>query len=217
MNNSEIKICGLSTTQSIQSVIDGGANYIGFIFFEKSPRNISLELASELSNYAGNKIKKVSVSVNASEAFLDEIVGALKPDFIQLHGSETPKDCQNIKDKYNIPIIKAFAITGLEDLQKTEAYFECADKLLFDAKAPKGSNLPGGNGVSFDWNLLKEFKSPVPYMLSGGIDENNVIEALEISGAKAVDISSGVESAPGVKDIAKITRLIKTIRETKAG
>lgn len=186
---------------------------MGLIFFEKSPRNVSISQAKDLSRFAGAALKKVAVTVNATDDFLDKIVEAMKPDYIQLHGSETVERCLEVKQRYGVNIVKAFAITAEEDLIKTNAYAEIVDKFLFDAKAPKNSALPGGNGISFDWKLLSKFVSAKPYMLSGGIDELNVINALKISGAKAVDLSSGVESAPGVKDIEKIKNLIKVIRE----
>lgn len=212
MSKIEIKICGLSTEESVAAVINNGADYMGLIFFEKSPRNVSVSKAKQLSAFAGSKLKKIAVTVNASNEFLDQIVEAMQPDFIQLHGSETVERCLEVKKRYGIKIVKAFAITDKADLEKTNAYAQVADKFLFDAKAPKNSNLPGGNGVSFDWKLLSKFISAKPYMLSGGINEDKVINALEISGANAVDLSSGVESAPGIKDIEKIKNLIKVIR-----
>jgi len=209
----EIKICGLSTIEAIDAVIGDGAHYVGFIFFEKSPRHISLETAHQLSSHIDGRINKVAVTVNADDAFLDQMVEALEPDMLQLHGSETPQRVSEIKVNYGLPVMKAFAISTLDDLQKSKPYIGIVDRFLFDAKAPKGSNLPGGNGVSFDWNLLKQFGDPKDYMLSGGLDEANVTEALRVSGASAIDISSGVESSPGVKDIAKITSFIKTIKQ----
>lgn len=216
MPKTEIKICGLSTPQSVAAVIEGGADYMGLIFFEKSPRNVSVAKAKELCEFASSKIKKVVVTVNASDALLDEIVEATNPDYIQLHGSETVERCLEVKQRYSLKIIKAFAITNGADLQSSNVYADAVDKFLFDAKAPKNSDLPGGNGVSFDWKLLSNFVSAKPYMLSGGIDEHNVIDALKISGAKAIDLSSGVEASPGIKDIDKISNLIKVIREFDA-
>lgn len=213
MSQTEIKICGLSTIESVSAVISGGADYMGLIFFEKSPRNVSVLQAKKLSNFAGSALKKVAVTVNATDEFLDQIVEAMKPDFIQLHGAETIDRCLEVRKRYGIKVVKAFAITADADLQKSNVYADAVDKFLFDAKAPKDSQLPGGNGVSFDWKLLSKFVSAKPYMLSGGIDELNVINALKISGAKAIDLSSGVEASPGVKNIEKIKNLIKVIRE----
>lgn len=208
----EIKICGLSTHEAVASCMESGVDLIGFIFFEKSPRHLSLEKASELSGIAGKAVGKVAVTVNASTAMQDAIVKQVKPNFLQLHGSETPEQVAEIKARYGLPVIKAFAIRDSEDFKQLDAYAGIADRFLLDAKAPKGSDLPGGNGVSFDWNLLANFKTSTPVMLSGGLDEANIIKALEISGARSIDISSGVESAPGIKDIAKIKSFIKTVR-----
>lgn len=216
MTKTEIKICGLSTEQSVATAIRGGADYMGLIFFEKSPRNVSISLAKDLSRFAGSAIAKVAVTVNASEGFLDRIVEAVKPEYIQLHGMETKERCLEVKHRYDVKVIKAFAIRNIVDLQKSNAYSEAVDKFLYDAKAPKNAELPGGNGIAFDWTLLSKFVSAKPYMLSGGIDPINVRQALEISSAKAVDISSGVESTSGVKDIDKIENFIRIIREFDA-
>lgn len=216
MIKTEIKICGLSTEKTVASVIKSGADYMGLIFFEKSPRNVSISTAKDLSRFAGSSIKKVVVTVNASEGFLDRIVEAVQPDLIQFHGSESVERCREVKQRYNVSIMKAFAIRSKLDLSKTNAFIAEVDKILFDAKAPKNSDLPGGNGVSFDWKILSDFVSKQPYMLSGGIDPFNVRQALEISGAKAIDISSGVESSPGVKDIDKIKSFIKAVRDHDA-
>lgn len=212
MFETEIKICGLSTKQAIDAVIDAGAHHTGFIYFEKSPRNISLELSKELSKHIGERISKVAVTVNASDVFLDDIVECLEPNIIQLHGSESIERTREVKARYGLSVMKAFAISTAEQLEATKQYAEVANRLLFDAKAPKGSDLPGGNGVSFDWKLLKNYTGPKDFMLSGGLDETNILQALDISQATSVDISSGVESAPGVKDIAKIESFIKTIK-----
>ena len=211
--HTEIKICGLSTSEAIAACADAGADLIGFIFFAKSPRNVTPSQAARLKSASERSVPCVAVSVNAEDDFLDEIVAQLKPDFLQLHGSETPGRVEEIKSRYALPIIKAFAIRTKEDFDRLRPYEGLADKFLLDAKAPEGSDLPGGNGVSFDWNLLAEQEFSTPYMLSGGLDGDNILEALQISGAKSIDISSGVESSPGVKDIAKIAAFIKTIRQ----
>lgn len=211
--HTEIKICGLSTQAAVSTCIDAGADLIGFIFFEKSPRHLTLQTAAELSAFAGKKIGKVAVTVNASENEVDEIVAQVKPDFLQLHGKETPDQVSLVKKKYGLPVIKAFAIRTKDDFDQLAAYEGIADRFLLDAKAPKGSDLPGGNGVSFDWKLLASFKTNTPVMLSGGLDAGNINDALEISKASSIDVSSGVESSPGIKDIAKIASFIKTVRE----
>lgn len=209
----EIKICGLSTAEAMKATVEAGADHVGFIFFEKSPRNVSPQQAAELADIARNRAKIVAVTVNASDEFLEDIVEKVRPDTLQLHGSETPERVREIKARYGIPVMKAFAIRDASDLQNLAHYSGIADCFLLDAKAPAGSDLPGGNGVSFDWNLLKALDSGIHYMLSGGLGVGNIIEALGISGATAIDISSGVEAAPGVKDIAKIAAFIKTVRD----
>ena len=156
--STQVKICGLSDVDAIDAAIDGGASHIGFIFFRKSPRNISPELAGELAQPLAGKVQRVAVSVNADNAFLDQIVKAMVPDNLQLHGSETPQRVLEIRQRYNLPVLKAFAIRQQSDFGIAENYFEVADRLLFDAKPPKGSQLPGGNGVSFDWNLFARWQ-----------------------------------------------------------
>ncbi len=210
--HTDIKICGLSTEQAVTSAIDAGAEMIGFIFFEKSPRHLDIEAAAQLAQLAGNRVAKVAVTVNADDGYLDEIVASVRPDFLQLHGNESPQRVTELKKRHGLRVIKAFAIRQAADFDKLEPYEGIADKFLLDAKAPEGSVLPGGNGVSFDWRLLGQLHTPTPYLLSGGLDELNIATALEISGAKSIDVSSGVESAPGVKDIAKIATFIKTVR-----
>jgi phosphoribosylanthranilate isomerase len=209
----EIKICGLSSRQAVATCIEANVDLIGFIFFEKSPRHLSLDTAEDLSRFAGKVIGKVAVCVNASPQYLDDIVSHMKPDFLQLHGKETPEQVSLVKKRYGLPVIKAFAIRTQEDFHQLAAYEGIADRFLLDAKAPQGSDLPGGNGVSFDWNLLTSFKTTTRIMLSGGLDQNNIQNALKISGAHSIDVSSGVENAPGIKDIAKIASFIKTVRE----
>ena len=211
----DIKICGLSTPETLDAVIDGGAAYAGFIFFEKSPRHINLATARTLGSQADSRIKKVAVSVNADDDYLSEIVDALRPEFLQLHGSETPERVGAVKAKFGLPIIKAIAISEIEDFDKATPHIGIADMFLFDAKPPKGSDLPGGNGVAFDWELMDQWDPSVPYMLSGGLDVQNVVEAVTRSQASAIDISSGVESAPGLKNVSLITEFLKTCSEIK--
>ena len=208
----EIKICGLSTKPAIDAVIAGEATHMGLIFFEKSPRHVSLEIAQELSMHAGNRIKKVAVTVNADNAYLDQIVEAVEPDMLQLHGSESPARVQEIKGRYGLPVIKAFAIRDQADLEKAKEYREIADQFLFDAKPPKGSDLPGGNGVAFDWEIMDGWDVNMPYMLSGGLNLENITRAITRSGATSIDVSSGVESAPGIKDTDLIAAFLKKCR-----
>ena len=209
----EIKICGLSTEPALQTAIGEGAALIGLIFFEKSPRNVSIADAARLAEAARGKAKIVAVTVNADDAFLDEMIPSVQPDILQLHGNESPERVAELKVRIGLPVIKALAIREAPDLERINPYLGVADRFLLDAKAPEGSDLPGGNGVSFDWNLLGALDREVDYMLSGGLDVANVTEALVVSGATAIDVSSGVEAAPGVKDIAKITAFIKTVRD----
>lgn len=199
-----IKICGLSTPQALEAVIVGGATHMGLIFFEKSPRHVDLETAEALSKLAKGRVKRVAVSVNASAEYLDEIVTRVQPDMLQLHGSESPEWMAELKAKYGLPLIKALAIHEVNDLEKIAPYSDVADLFLFDAKPPKGSDLPGGNGVAFDWQIMDQLPENVPYMLSGGLNIDNIGVALEQSGAGSIDISSGVESSPGQKDIGMI-------------
>lgn len=209
----EIKVCGLSTNESIDAVIEGGATHLGFIFFEKSPRHISIEQARTLSNHAGNRILKVAVSVNADDEYMADMVEAMQPDILQLHGSESVDRIKQLQSKYSLPVMKAFAISEVSDFEKVMPYIGIADKFLFDAKPPENSELPGGNGVAFDWEIMDALPKNVPYMLSGGLDASNVCEAVERSGAKAVDISSGVEGAAGVKNIKLIEEFLATCHQ----
>ncbi len=207
----QIKICGLSTPEAIDAAIEGGATHMGMIFFEKSPRHVATQKATELSAHAGNRICKVAVSVNADDAYLDEIVKAANPDMLQLHGKESLDRVAEVKARYGLPIMKAIAVRDAADLELAKTYIGAVDLFLFDAKPPKGSKLPGGNGVAFDWEIMDQWSPDVPYMLSGGLDAENVEEALSQSATKAVDVSSGVESAPGRKDVQLIREFLKII------
>ena len=203
-----IKICGLSTQEAVDAAIAGGATHLGFIFFEKSPRHISAELARDLTALERTS-KTVAVSVNAGDDYLDSIVSIMRPDMLQLHGSESVERVRDIKSRYGLPIIKALAIQDTDDLIKAKAYETTVDMLLLDAKPPKDSQLPGGNGISFDWSLVTQFQTATPVLLSGGIDLSNVDEAMahvrnRDNAIAGLDVSSGVESAPGAKDILKI-------------
>ncbi|MEM8540761.1 MAG: phosphoribosylanthranilate isomerase [Pseudomonadota bacterium] len=213
----DIKICGLSTAESVDAVIAANATHVGFIFFEKSPRHVSAALAAQLSAPAqAAGLRSVAVTVNADDSYLDEIVSVMKPDILQLHGSESPERVAEVKAKYGLPVMKAFAVSSAADLDKIDPYKDIADSFLFDAKPPKGSDLPGGNGVSYDWSLLKGLDPSIQYMLSGGLDHSNVGAAIKIANPPGLDVSSGVESAPGIKDldlIAEFFEAIKTARK----
>jgi phosphoribosylanthranilate isomerase len=212
----DIKICGLSTPETVAAALDSGASHIGFIFFPKSPRNVTPELAGQLRQAAIGRAKAVAVTVDATDEQLDAIVGAMKPDMLQLHGKETPERVAEVRARYSLPVIKALSVSTADDLLATQSYRGVADKMLLDAKAPKGSELPGGNGVTFDWTLLNRLDADVDYMLSGGLNAGNVGAALKIANPPGLDISSGVESAPGVKDVALIRAFFAAVKAAQA-
>lgn len=211
----DIKICGLKTEEAVLRAVERGASHIGFIFFEKSPRNIEPDLAGRLADLVRGRTKIVAVTVNADNDDMDEIVHLLKPDMLQLHGGETPDQLLRLKAIYALPLMKAFAIREAQDFDRIDPYIGIADRFLFDAKAPAGSELPGGNGVSFDWTLLRSLDASIDYMLSGGLNKDNIAEALRETGARGIDISSGVESAPGIKDLSMINAFFDAVRDTK--
>lgn len=197
----EVKICGLKSVEAAEHAAALGASHAGFIFFPRSPRNIEPDDAGRLAERIRGRTKIVAVTVDADNDDLDEIVSALKPDVLQLHGGESAERVLTVKAIYGLPVMKALSIREAPDLDRIDPYVGVVDRFLFDAKPPAGSDLPGGNGVSFDWRLLDALDGSVDYMLSGGLNAENIGEALALTGARAVDISSGVESAPGVKDL----------------
>lgn len=209
----DIKICGLKTSDAVNLAVARGATHIGFIFFEKSPRHIDPLLAGTLADLVRGKAKIVAVTVDADNEELEEIIAFLKPDILQLHGSETAERVLNIKAVFGLPVMKAFSVRTVDDLRKIEAYEGLADRFLFDAKPPTGSELPGGNGVSFDWDIMAALDEGVDYMLSGGLNKENVGAALSKTHAPGIDISSGVESAPGVKDLDKMNAFFDAIEK----
>ncbi|WP_184376326.1 phosphoribosylanthranilate isomerase [Rhizobium sp. BK619] len=209
----DIKICGLKTPEAIDRALKRGATHIGFIFFEKSPRYIEPDLAGKLAEPARGKAKIVAVVVDPTNDELDEIVSLLKPDILQLHGNESPEHVLTIKALYGLPVMKVFSVRTADDLKRVEAYIGIADRFLFDAKAPKGSELPGGNGISFDWSLLSWLDGSIDYMLSGGLNKDNVADALVKTKARGIDVSSGVETAPGVKSVAMIDEFFDAVEE----
>ncbi len=211
----DIKICGLSTPETVAAALDGGASHIGFIFFPKSPRNVTPELAGKLRQAADGRAKAVAVTVDASDEFLREIVETMRPDMLQLHGKETPERVAKVKIMFGLPVIKALSISTADDLAAIASYRGVADKMLLDAKAPKGSELPGGNGVTFDWTLLQRLEPGLDYMLSGGLNAGNVADAIRIARPPGLDISSGVESAPGVKDVTLIANFFAAARSAQ--
>lgn len=207
----KVKICGLTSEDAVKAVIAAGADYAGFVYFPKSPRHLTIARAAELAALLPPSTQSVSVVVDPDDALLEEIAGVLKPAAIQLHGRETPERVAHIKKNYpGIKIIKAISVQTGDDVAKANAY-EAADMLLFDARMPKGG-LPGGNGLAFEWALLRNHDFGKPWFLSGGLTPDNVAEAIAMSGAKIVDVSSGVESAPGVKDSGLIDSFVRATR-----
>ena len=208
-----VKICGLRTAEHLDVVAKAGARYAGFVFFSKSPRSVSIEQAQALAVAAPVGLAKVALVVNAEDDFLDKLTSQVPLDMLQLHGSETPQRVSAIKSRYGLPVMKAVGVAVASDLSALDTYGAVADQLLVDAKPPKGGALPGGNGLSFDWELLKGRKYwTKPWMLAGGLTPENVANAIRLTGARQVDVSSGVETAPGKKDAALIENFIKSAK-----
>lgn len=211
----KVKICGVKDIKTAQFVESQNADFLGLVFFKRSPRNISVDQAIEIKNSLSKKLKIVAVTVNPDDDFLEELK-KLSPDYIQLHGSETAEDAKNIKERYGCKIIKAISVSAKEDLKKAEEFSEVVDYILFDAKPPKGAELPGGNAISFDWEILKDFSPKYKYILSGGLTPENVKTAISASGVDFVDVSSGIESSRGVKDISLIRKFISEVQKAKS-
>ncbi|WP_170365358.1 phosphoribosylanthranilate isomerase [Ruegeria arenilitoris] len=208
-----VKICGLTAPEHVRAAVEAGARYIGFNFFPKSPRYAPIAQAAALASDVPVGVAKVALAVNFSDAQLDEIVAGVPLDMLQLHGAESPERVAEVKSRYGLPVIKAIGVAEAEDLAAIDLYSDVADQLLVDAKPPKNSELPGGNGLPFDWRLLAGRKYwRTPWMLSGGLNPDNVAEAIRMTGAKQVDVASGVESAPGVKDPGLIRSFIEAAR-----
>jgi phosphoribosylanthranilate isomerase len=199
-----VKICGLRTSADVLAVARAGAAYGGFVFFPKSPRHLTPEAAREAALAAPPGLAKVALTVDADDATLDAIVEAVPLDMLQLHGHETPDRVAEVRARYRLPVMKALGVADEGDLAEISDYIAVADQLLIDAKPPRDAVLPGGNGLSFDWRLLAGRRWPKPWMLAGGLTAANVAEAVRLTGARQVDVSSGVERAPGIKDAALI-------------
>ncbi|MHA1601297.1 MAG: phosphoribosylanthranilate isomerase [Alphaproteobacteria bacterium] len=210
----EVKICGINSRPTLAAAIDGGAAYVGLNFYPPSPRFVSIEQAAALSAAIPEGVAKVGLLVDADDALIARILAVVPLDMLQLHGSESPARVSEIRSGFGRPVMKAVKIESAEDVTGAEAYCGAADRLLFDAKPPKGmiGALPGGNAISFDWRLLAGRRWPLPWMLSGGLDAGNVAEAVSVSGTPAVDVSSGVEDRPGVKNPEKISAFLKAAR-----
>ena len=208
MSDIRVKICGLRTVADVAAVAAAGAAYAGFVFFPKSPRHLTLAQARELALAAPVGLAKVALTVDATDAALDEMIEAVPLDMLQLHGHETPDRVAEIRARYGLPVMKAVGVADEGDLAAIFDYSTVADQLLIDAKPPKHADLPGGNGLSFDWRLVAQRRWLRPWMLAGGLTPENVAEAVRLTNARQVDVSSGVESAPGVKDAARIAAFV---------
>jgi len=206
------KICGLSEPESLRAAVAGGARYVGFVFYPRSPRAIAPAMAAELARLLPTGVRSVGLFVDPDDEFLEHVTGQVPLDLIQLHGAETPRRIAEIKARYALPVMKAIKIGGPEDLTLALEAAEVADRLLFDAKPPaKVSALPGGNGIAFDWSILAGRSWPRPWMLSGGLTVDNVAEAVRVTGATEVDVSSGVEDRPGHKDPALVRSFLSAV------
>lgn len=209
MADIRVKICGLRTVADVTAVATAGAAYAGFVFFPKSPRHLDLATARDLALAAPPGLAKVALTVNADDAALDAIIEAVPLDMLQLHGAESPDRVAEVRARYGLPVMKAVGVADEGDLAAIFDYSATADQLLIDARPPKNAALPGGNGLSFDWRLVAQRRWLRPWMLAGGLTPENVAEAIRLTNARQVDVSSGVESAPGVKDHARIAAFAK--------
>jgi phosphoribosylanthranilate isomerase len=207
-----VKVCGLKTPEALDAALDAGADFVGFVFFPPSPRNLAFEAARTLGARASGRAQKVALTVDADDAVFEQIVAALKPDMLQLHGHETPERVTGLKKRYGLPVMKALPIETRADLAAIDKYQPVADWLLFDARPPRDATRPGGLGKTFDWTLLRDLRPGLRFMLSGGLDAGNVAEAIHVTRAPAVDVSSGVERAPGEKDPDKIRAFVRAAR-----
>jgi len=211
MATPKIKICGITTPDAMEAAIAARADYVGLNFFPPSPRGLTPEKAARLSAAAGSRIAKVGVFVDADDASIARAIEAGRLDALQLHGSETPERAAQVKARFGLPLWKALAVSGASDVAKADTYRGAADFILFDARTPKGA-LPGGMGLAFDWSLTAGYRGNTPWGLAGGLTPGNVAEAIRITGSGLVDTSSGVESAPGVKDVEKIAAFCAAAR-----
>jgi phosphoribosylanthranilate isomerase len=211
MTGPAIKICGIRTPEALEAAISARANHAGFVFFPASPRHVTMSEARALGERAQGRITRVGLFVEPEDAMLAEAVATGSLDAIQLHGQESPERSAQLRARYGLPIWKALAVSTAQDVARANTYDQAADVILFDAKTPKGT-LPGGMGLSFDWSLISGWKGPLPWGLAGGLTSENIADAVAITGAPLVDTSTGVESAPGVKDVDKIAAFCKAAR-----
>lgn len=208
-----VKICGLNSAETIAAAVESGAAYVGFNFYPRSPRSVTPAVAAKLAAAIPATVAKVALVVDADDRLLDEIVAALSPDILQLHGHETPERVAEIKTRHGCRVMKALSIATEDDVAAARVFAPVADILMFDAKPPPGG-LPGGNGLPFDWKLLKNAEWPLPWMLAGGLTPENVAEAIRATGATRIDVSSGVEDKPGLKSPDKIRRFLEASRQS---
>ncbi|MGP6087169.1 phosphoribosylanthranilate isomerase [Antarctobacter jejuensis] len=211
-----VKICGLTRPGDMEMVAAAGASYAGLVFFPKSPRNVTIDVARALAQEAPVGLAKVGLVVNPGDDLLDEILAQVPLDMIQLHGSEPPERVTEVRARYGLPVMKAVGVAGAEDVGKLDLYQQVADQILVDAKPPKEGDLPGGNGLSFDWRLVAGRRWSRPWMLAGGLTPENVGTAIAMTGAAQVDLSSGVETAPGIKDPEKVRAFVAAARSAEA-
>ena len=207
-----VKICGLSTRETLDVALQAGADMVGFVFFPPSPRHLGLGAARELGKQAKGRAVKVALTVDADDATFENILETLQPDILQLHGKETTARLRDIKAKFGLPVMKALPVQTAADLAPLAGYAGVADRILFDARAPKGATRPGGLGAVFDWHVLEKLDLNLPFMVSGGLNADNVAEAIRVTGAGGVDVSSGVERSAGVKDPEMIRAFIRAAR-----
>ena len=210
-----VKICGLSTRETLEVALDSGADMVGFVFFPPSPRHLSLEKAREFGRAAKDRATKVALTVDADDATFENIIDTLKPDLLQLHGVETTARVRDLKQKFGLPVMKALPVETTADLAALPGYAAVADRILFDARAPKGATRPGGLGASFNWHVLENLDLGLPFMVSGGMHSGNIAEAIRLTRAGGVDVSSGVERTPGVKDPDMIRDFIRAARASQ--
>jgi phosphoribosylanthranilate isomerase len=210
-----VKICGLSTRETLDVALDAGADMVGFVFFPPSPRHLTLEAARDLGHAVKGRAAKVALTVDADDATLEGIVKALQPDLLQLHGRESAARLRDIKRRFGLPVMKAIPVETSADLAALPGYTDVADRILFDARAPREATRPGGLGAVFDWHVLENLDLKLPFMVSGGLHADNVAEAVRLTRAGGVDVSSGVERAPGIKDPEMIRAFIRAARATQ--
>jgi phosphoribosylanthranilate isomerase len=210
--STEVKICGLKTEAALEAALSGGADYVGLVFFPPSPRSIEPAAATALAAKARGRAKVVALLVDADDGLIDAVVKAVGPDMLQLHGSEAPDRAVAVRHRWNLPVIKAIKVSTANDARVALDYRAMVDYILFDAQPPEGATRPGGHGTAFDWSLLGGVKEHVPFILSGGLNPDNVADAIRATRATIVDVSSGVESSPGEKDPELIRRFLRAAK-----